>query len=124
MGQHSVSEHQLPSGEREVSAALLVTRDPAAPGGTAPDAATFRLQQQPDAAEPLRWFSALPPGALRDAQQQFRRAAEIGCDIASLKSQLQAMMAKLEDRRERGAGDGQVEETTELTEAVSALSVK
>ena len=121
MGQHCVGENQLPSGEREASASLLVTRDPP-PSFSAAESATFRLQQRPSDTDPLRWFSALPPGALRDAQQQFRRAAEIACDIASLKSQLKAMVARLEEARGRRDADTELR-TAQLTEAVEALTV-
>ncbi|KAF0313382.1 hypothetical protein FJT64_016093 [Amphibalanus amphitrite] len=123
MGQHSVGENQLPSGDREISAGLLVTRDQAPPEAAEP--AAFTLSPQSSDTEPLRWFSALPPGALRDAQRQFRRAAEISCEVASLKSRLQAMMARLSDARKVEVEGTDTElKTVELTEAVEALAVK
>ncbi|XP_043199173.1 uncharacterized protein LOC122368917 [Amphibalanus amphitrite] len=124
MGQHSVGENQLPSGDREISAGLLVTRDQAPPHAAEP--AAFTLSPQSSDTEPLRWFSALPPGALRDAQRQFRRAAEISCEVASLKSRLQTMMARLSDARKESEVEGTDTElkTAQLTEAVEALAVK
>ena len=126
MGQQAVGENQLPSGEREVSASLLVSRE--SPAAAASEPAPFRPQYRPADTEPLRWFSALPPGALRDAQQQFRRAAEICCDIASLKSQLRTLMVRLEEARRRPGSETQSEDArrqaAQLTDAVEALSVK
>ena len=120
MGQHSVGSDQLPAGDREITAGLLVTRS------GPEDQVTFSLQRQPGAGgatDPLRWFSALPPGALRDAQRQFDRAAEVGGDLASLRSQLLSAMARLERARARsGTEDGGT--TSRITEAVDALTIK
>lgn len=43
-----------------------------------------KLPERPDTrGDPLRWFSALPPLALRQAQKAFRRSAEISVQIAN-----------------------------------------
>ncbi|XP_037070629.1 coiled-coil domain-containing protein 115-like [Pollicipes pollicipes] len=123
MGQHAVGVEQLPAGECQVSARLLVERCPSDADhvdAQAPLPAAFRLREQPADAgdvsggEPLRWFSALPPGALRDAQKQFRRALEISCDIATMKVQLAALMARL---------DGCGPTVAALADAVESISV-
>ena len=49
----------------------------------------LKPQQPPDpAGDPLRWFSALPPPALRTAQRSFRRSAELAVDLCNLRAQL------------------------------------
>lgn len=45
-------------------------------------------QGSPKKHDPLKWFGVLVPQSLRVAQSQFKLAAELSCDAASLKAKL------------------------------------
>ena len=51
--------------------------------------------------DPLRWFSLLPPPSLRQAQRNFRRAAETAAQCASAQLRMDAARHHYEGLRQR-----------------------
>ena len=45
-------------------------------------------------ADPLKWFGVLVPQALRQSQAMFRRAAEVSCDLATMKLEAEHLRQK------------------------------
>jgi len=46
-------------------------------------------------ADPLRWFGALPPPSLKQAQRHFKQALALAVEAANLQSELAGVQARM-----------------------------